>query len=174
MDEKRKLPLIYVLGIPIIFIFANALANVHFTILGSPLHISVCLYPLIYLISGLVIEKTDYKHALLLMMLSLVVGSLISVETWVLTNNIDAYVNIYSFLSFLFCQLIFIYVYDFLRKIKKDTYIPIFLLMVLVEVVDNAFFGPLIEGQIFSVSILIRVIYALAIPVILAKKNVKQ
>ena len=174
MDKKRKLPLIYVIGIPIIFVFANALANIHFTILGSPLYISVCLYPLIYLITGLAIIKADYKHALLLMILALVAESLTSVAIWIITNNIDAYVNIYSFLSFLLCQLIFIYIYDFLRRIKRDTYIPIFFLMVLVEIVDHAFFGPLIEGQTFSVSILVRVIYALVIPVVLAKKTIKQ
>ena len=81
---------------------------------------------------------------------------------------------IYAFISFLICQLIFIYTYDFLRKIKKDTYGWVFILVAIVSAIDSAFFGAMIEGQLISLSVLVRIIYAVAIPVFLARSTAKK
>lgn len=175
MEKKnnKSLPLIYVLGMPVIFIVANFIASLHITIAGSPLYFSVLLYPLTFLISGLIIKRTNnYKDALQIMAVSLISATLAFVVEWALMDKIEACTMIYAFLSFLICQLIFIYTYDFLIKIKKDTYIPVFILaLIVITFLDNAFFGILVEGQTFSLSILIRVLYAVAIPVALAKKT---
>ena len=108
------------------------------------------------------------------MSVTLVCAALTFVVQWSLLSTIDNLVMIYSFLSFLICQLIFIYTYDFLIKMKKDTYGWVFLLVLLVSAIDNAFFGAMIEGQYVSVSILIRLAYTVIIPVVLAKKGVSK
>ena len=37
MKKEEKLSLTYVLGMPIVFIIANFIARVHFSVVGSPL-----------------------------------------------------------------------------------------------------------------------------------------
>ena len=174
MKESKKLPLIYLLGMPIALIIANFMARFHIEIFGSPLYFSVLLYPLTYLFSGMIVKKAGYKKSLLLMSVTLVCAALTFVVQWSLLSTIDNLVMIYSFLSFLICQLIFIYTYDFLIKMKKDTYGWVFLLVLLVSANDNAFFGAMIEGQYVSVSILIRLAYTVIIPVVLARKGVSK
>ena len=176
MKEKSKdtLPLIYVLGMPIIFIVANFLARTHIEIVGSPLYFSVLLYPLTYILSGLIVKKANYKKSLLVMAVTLITAALTYVIQWALLSSMDYFVMIYSFLSFLIGQLIFIYTYDFLRKIGKDTYGWVFILFLVISAIDDAFFGAIIEGQYVSVSILIRVIYAVVVPSVLAKKTIKN
>ena len=171
MKKQQTFPLIYLLGMPIIYIIANFLSRTNIKILGSPLYISVLLYPLTYLISGLIIKKTNYKKSLLIMSVTLILASLTYVIQWSILNIMDPLVMIYSFLSFLICQLIFIYVYDFLIKIKKDSYGWVFILVLIVSAIDNAFYGAIIEGQYFSLSILARIIYVVVIPVLLAKNK---
>ncbi len=174
-NKKRKLPLIYIIGMPIILVLANAVAYLKFGIVkGANIYISVFLYPLTFLISGLIIKKTNYKDALQIMAVSLISASLASVIEWALLNIAQPWVMIYSFLSFLICQLIFIYVYDFLIKTKKDTYFIVFLLLALVLGIDHAFFGTIIERQIISESILIRLAYCVIFPLFLAKKTAKK
>ncbi len=174
MKKSTKLPLIYLLGMPILFIVANFFARTHFDVAGSPFYFSVILYPLTYLISGLIVKKTDYKTSLLMMGITLVIASLTYVLQWAMLDFIDAYVMIYSFLSFLICQIIFIYTYDFLRKIGRDTYGWVLILVLIVSAIDNAFFGAVIEGQTISLSILVRLLYVVGIPVGLAKKTEKK
>lgn len=174
MKKEKTLSLVYVLGMPIIFIIANFIARAHFSVVGSPFYYSVLLYPLTYLISGIVTKKTNYKNGLLMMAITLLIAALTFVVQWALLDRMDYVVMIYAFLSFLICQLIFIYVYDFLRKINKDTYGWIFLLTVIVSAIDSAFFGVMVEGQVISLSVLARIIYAVAIPVFLAKKSSKK
>ena len=62
----------------------------------------------------------------------------------------------------------------FLRKIKKDTYAWVFILFLAVSALDNAFFGAIIEGQYISLSILVRVIYAVVVPAVLARKTERK
>lgn len=174
MKESKKLPLIYLLGMPVVLIIANFMARFHIEIFGSPLYFSVLLYPLTYLFSGMIVKKTDYKKSLLIMAVSLMCAALTFVVQWALLDSIDNFVMIYSFLSFLICQLIFIYTYDFLIKMKKNTYGWVFILVLVVSAIDNAFFGAVIEGQYISVSILIRLAYTVIIPVVLAKKTVSK
>jgi len=172
MKKDQKIPLIYIVGMPIILIIANSIANFHIkTLGGSYIFISVILYPLTYLISGLIIRKSGYKDALQIMAVSLVSAALEGVFTWALLDNMQPLVMIYSFLSFLICQLIFIYVFDYLIKIKKDTYMPVFLLVLTVLVIDHCFYGFIIEGKIISMSILIRALYASILPALLATKK---
>lgn len=174
MGKNKSLPLIYVLGMPIIFIIANFMAHLHISIVGSPLYFGILLYPLTFLISGLIIRKTNYKDALRIMAVSLISAALAFVVEWALLDTMDPYLMIYAFLSFLICQLIFIYTYDFLIKIKKDSYIPVLILILIVSAIDNAFFGIIIEGQYISLSILIRLIYVIALPIALARKTKKK
>ena len=174
MKKSTKLPLIYVLGMPILFIIANFFARTHFDVVGSPFYLSVILYPLTYLISGLIVKKTDYKTSLLMMGITLIIAALTYVVQWTMLDSIDAYVMIYSFLSFLICQMLFIYTYDFLRKIGKDTYGWVLILVLAVSAIDSAFFGAMIEGQYVSLSTLVRLLYVVGIPVGLAKKTEKK
>lgn len=174
MKSNKKAPLIYILGMPIILIIANCISTLHIEILGSTLYFSVLLYSLTFLISGLIIRKSEYKTALAVMALSLISASLACVFEWVVLDTMNAYVMIYAFMSFLICQLIFIYVYDFLIKIKKDTYLPVFILLAVVSMIDNAFFGAIIEGKLITISILIRIICVIAIPVVLARNSSKK
>lgn len=169
--KQETIPLIYLLGMPIIFIVANFLARTHIEILGSPLYFSVLLYPLTYFVSALIVKKAGYKKSLLVMSITLITTALAYVIQWSILNKMDCLVMIYSFLSFLIGQLIFIYTYDFLIKINKDTYGWVFILFLVVSAIDNAFFGAIIEGEYISLSILVRVIYAVVIPAILAKKT---
>ena len=172
--KQETLPLIYLLGMPIIFVIANFLARTHIEILGSPLYFSVLLYPLTYLISGLIVKKTSYKKSLSIMAVALITAALTYVIQWALLSSMDYCVMIYSFLSFLINQLIFIYTYDFLVKINKDTYGVVFVLMLVISAIDNAFYGAIIEGQYVSLSILVRVIYTVVIPAVLAKKTERK
>ena len=174
-NKKREtLPVIYLLGMPIIFIVANFLARTHVEFLGSPLYFSVLLYPLTYLLSGLIVKKASYKKSLLIMAVTLITAALTYVMQWALLSSMDYFVMIYSFLSFLIGQLIFIYTYDFLRKINKDTYGWIFILFLVVSAIDDAFFGAIVEGQYISLSILARVIYAVVVPAVLARKTERK
>ncbi len=174
MNDNKKTPLIYILAMPIIFIIANCISTLHINILGSTMYFSVLLYPLTFLISGLIIRKTNYKNALAVMALSLISASLGNVFEWAILDKMNAYVMIYAFMSFLICQLIFIYGYDFLTKINKDTYLPVFILLLAVSAIDNTFFGAIIEGKYITISILIRLIYVIAIPVVLARNSYKK
>ena len=175
MENKKTLPIIYVIGMPIILIIANFMANLHITTLGgSAIYFSVLLYPLTILISGLIVRKTDYKNALRMMSVALITASLAGVIEWALLSSMRPWVLIYSFLSFLLCQLIFIFTYDFLIKIKKDTFMRVFLLIAVVSIIDHAFFGAIIEGKYISLSILIRAIYMAVFPAILARNTGKK
>ena len=174
MEKSKEIPLVYVIGMPLIFIIASFIARLHVTILGTPLYFSVLLYPLTFLISGLIIKKTDYKEGIAVMTISLISVTLVFVLKWVLFNIMDSWLMIYSFLSFLICQLIFIYGYDFLIKINKDSYMVVFLLMLVILAIDSAFFGVIIEGHNISLSILVRIIYIVAFPIILASNRTEQ
>lgn len=171
MKESNKLPLIYVIGMPIVFLVAFVLNTKYIQIGNAYLYISVFLYPLTYLISGLITKKTSYKDGLLIMAVSLVTVALASVVRWSMLDILEPWSMIYAFLSFLICQLIFIYGYDFLIKTKKDTYGFVFILLVLIGAIDNAFFGIIVEGQWVSISILIRLIYVVVLPVVLARNS---
>ena len=173
MENKTKLPLIYIIGLPIIVLVANALANIKFTILGSYLSVSAFLYPLSFFITCLIIKKTNYKNALRIMIFALAAEALAAVVEWIVLKEMDSYVMIYGYLSLLICQLILIYTYDFLVKKKKDTFIFVFLLLLVVSAIDNAFFGAIIEGQYISFSSLVRLIYAIVLACILTKKTQK-
>ena len=174
MKNKKTLPLIYVLGMPIIFILANSIARLNLEIFGAHIYISVFLYPLLFLISGLIIKHTDYKDALKMMVVTLSTQTLVYVLIWALLDRMDSVLMIYSFLSFGFYELIFIYTYDFLVKIKKNTYMSVFILILALSILDNALFGPLIEGQEYSLSILIRLAYTVILPVFLSIKETKK
>lgn len=169
MKKTKTIPLIFLISMPIIIVVANLLTNFHIEVLGERLYISACLYPLLYLISGLIIRKSDYKDALRMMSITLVTASLAFVMQWIVCDTITAEVAIYSFLSFLICDLIFIYVYDFLLKVKKDDYFPVFLLFLLITLVDHIFFGAFIEKNLNSSTMLIRAIYLLLLPAMLCK-----
>jgi hypothetical protein len=43
-----------------------------------------------------------------------------------------------------------------------------------VSAIDNAFFGAIIEGQYISLSILVRVIYVVVVPAVLARKTERK
>lgn len=173
MKEKRSLPLIFVIGMPIIYIFANFMINSHLALKGNVVSFSVFLYPITYLISGIIIRKTNYKNALRMMGVTVISGALAYVIEWSLLDMLNPWGMICSFLSFLICQLIFIYVFDFLIKIKKDSFFPIWFLAFGVNAIDQAFFGLLLEGKYLSLSIVIRALYILLIAMVLAKKNNK-
>ncbi len=173
MKEKKTLPLILVIGMPIVYILANFMTNFHFVIKGNIVSVSVFLYPIAYLISGLITRKTNYKDALRIMGVTLISGALAYVIGWSLLDTINPWAMICSFLSFLICQLIFIYVFDFLIKMKKDTFFPIWFLAFVVNAIDQAFFGLLLEGDYLTSSIIIRAFYILLIAMVLAKKNNK-
>ena len=174
MRDRKKIPLIYLIGMPVIFIVANLIGSAHLNIFSAQLYISVLLYPLTYLISGIIVKKSDYKTALIMMVVSLISATLVNVMEWAFLDSIDSLVAIYSFLSFLICQLIFIYTYDFLIKMKKDSYGFVFLLMLVVSLIDYAFYGIIIENHYVSISILIRVLYMAIIPAVLANKDKKS
>ena len=171
MNKKQTLPLICILGMPIILIITSFMTRANINFFGEPLFLSVFLYPLTNLISGLIVKKAGYKKGLLMMSLSLVSSALAFIVQWALLNTMDYFAMIYIFMSVLINQLIFIYTYDFLLKINKNTYLWVFLLVVVVSAIDNAFFGAIIEGKYVSLSILVRIIYAVVIPVFLAKKS---
>lgn len=169
MKKSKTLPLIYLISMPAIIVIANLVTNFHIEVLNEKLYISACFYPLLYLISGLIIRKTNYKDALRMMIVTLTTATLAFVIQWVIFNEINAEVAVYSFLSFLICELIFVYVYDFLLKMKKDDYLPIFLLFLLITLIDNTFFGAFVEGTLNSSTMLIRAIYLLILPATLCK-----
>ena len=171
MENKKSLPLVLVLGLPIILIVSTFMARLHIEIGSSPLYISTFLYPLTYLLICLIIKKTNSKNAFNIMSVALISQSLAFIIEWIMLNKMDCYVMICTFLSFLFSQLILIYTYDFLRKTKKDGYFAILLLIGIVSAIDNAFFGACIEGQTISLSILVRLVYVIIIPLVLAEKK---
>ena len=171
MKEKKSLPLILVIGLPIVYIFANLMLNSHLAIKGHVVSFSVFLYPLTFLISGLIIKRTNYKDALRIMVVALGSGALAYVIGWSLLDMLNPWGMIYSFISFLICQLIFIYVFDFLIKMKKDSFFPIWFLAFGVNAIDQAFFGLLLEGQYLSASVVIRALYILLTALALDKNN---
>ena len=174
MNEKQKLPLIDIFAMPIILIIASYTAHIHFNILSAPLYISVFLYPLLYLFMGIIVKKSDYKRAISILAFSLVIQSLVFVIQWVLLDKMDCFLMVYSFVSVLLCGLLFIYSYTFLRQLKIDTYIPVFLLIFVLSMLDNEFFSLMIGGSAFGLSVLVRLLYACAIPVLLARNTTKK
>lgn len=172
--KNKQTPLLFVLGMPVIFILANTMAYFNIkTLGGSHVYISVFMYPLTLLISGLIIKKTNYKNAITVMTVSLACAAIAYIIQWTLLNSYHPFVMIYSFLSFLFCQLIFIYAFNYLIAEKKYTYFRVFLIIAFVLGIDHAFFGTIIEKQIISQSILIRCVYCVILPLLLAKKTTK-
>lgn len=171
MEKKTTLPLIYVIGMPIIYVISIFIANLHVEVMGTTLYFISLVFSLVFLISGLIIRKTDYKDALLIMAVSLVGASLTYVVQWVMLDVIDCWVMFYSFISFLICQVIFICGFNFLESTNKDSYMPVFLLILIVNVIDNILFGILIEGKYISLSILPRLIYSVVLPIFLAKNT---
>lgn len=169
MEKRKTLPLICVIGMPIIMIIANAMANLYIKVADSFFSVSVVLYPLIYLIMGLIIRKTSYKDALRMLLVTIVSATLGIVVQWILCDSPNANVAIYSFLSSIICGLIFIFVYDFLIKTKVDNYFTIFILVFGIMLIDTIFFGTFVEGTLNSYSLLVRAIYILIMPAMLCK-----
>lgn len=170
MKEKETSPLLLVLAFPITLIIATFFARIHITILGSPLYIYPFIYPLTYLFSCIILKETDLKSALSMMAIAQVAQSIAFIIGWVILGKMDQLLMIYTFLAVLIEQLILIYTYDFLIKIKKDTYMPLLILLFVVSLINNFLFGAFIEGYILSVSILARLIYAIILPVLIARK----
>lgn len=175
-EKNKTLPLIYVLSMPAIFIIANCIAGLYFKVEGiyfqiesANLYVSVLLYPLLYLISGLIIRKTNYKDALRMMVVTLIASTLVFVIQWGIYDVINTNISIYAFLSFVICELIFIYTYDFLMKKNKDTYIPLFILIFVISIIDSIFFGALVEGTLSSASLLVRAVYIIILPAMLSE-----
>ena len=174
--KDKTLPLIYLISMPVIFIVANCIAGLYFKISGiyfeiesANLYVSVLLYPLLYLISGVIIRKTNYKDALRIALVSLISASLVFVIQWGMFDVFNARISVYAFLSFVICQLIFIYTYDFLVKKNKDRYIPIFLLLLVITLIDSILFGALVEGTLSSASMFVRALYLLILPAMLTE-----
>jgi uncharacterized PurR-regulated membrane protein YhhQ (DUF165 family) len=172
--QSKSLPLLYVFGLPIILIVSTYIAHIHFTILGSPFYLSVLIYPLTYLITCLVVKKSNLSTALDLMAVSIVCQAFTFVVIWSLIGEMDSLLMICTFLSFVLNQLIIIVVYNYLLKTKMDTYLAIFILIVIVSGIDNILFGGLIEGETISLSILARLMYAVIIPAIVARSDSKK
>ncbi len=169
MENKKTLPLIYVLSMPLIFVLANFVTNLHMEVLDSKLYISVVLYPLLYLIGGLVVRKTTYKDALRMFLITLIAGTLAFVIQWVLFSMANAYVAIYAFLSITICGLLFVFVYDFLIKTNNDNYLTLFILILAITLIDHIFFGAFVEKDLLSSSLLVRAIYIIILPATLSK-----
>ncbi len=169
MEKRKTLPLICVIGMPIIMILANAMANLCIKIADSFFSVSVVLYPLIYLLMGLIIRKTSYKDALRMLLVTLVSATLGIVIQWILCDTPNANVAIYSFLSTIICGLIFIFVYDFLIKTKVDNYFTVFILVFGIMLLDSVFFGAFVEKTLNSYSLFVRAIYILIMPAMLCK-----
>lgn len=173
MKNKEKLPTTFILALPIILIIASTMAYEHINILGTPLYLYAFMYPLTYLFSCWITKKTDLSKALGVMSLALILQSVVFVVKWIFFNSIDAYLMIYTFLAFFLEQLILIFTYNFFIKIEKDTFTPIFLLILFVSIINNVFFGAFIEGYCLSLSILPRLAYAVIIPAIIARNDNK-
>ena len=175
MKEKNKdsLPLVNIIGLPIILIIATSIARIHIDVLGSPLYISVFIYPLTYLMTLITLKKTNVKNAMNIMAVSLISQSLAFVISWILLHTLDYSLMIATFISFLINQLIIIVVYDFLYEIRQDSYALLFILLLIVSIIDNVIFGNFIEESIITISILVRIIYLVMIPAIIARKITK-
>lgn len=173
MKSKEKLPAVFILSLPIILIIASTMAHQHISILGSPIYLYAFIYPLTYLFSCWITKKTDLKSALNAMATTLVLQTVVFVLNWIFFNIMDAYLMIYTFLAFFLEQLILIFTYDFLVKIKKDTFMSMFLLLLFVSAINNIFFGAFIEGYCLSLSILPRLAYVVILPAVLARNDKK-
>lgn len=171
MKKEEKLPLILIWGMPVIAIIASMLSNVHINMINSSINASVFFYPLIILLLGLIMKKTNYKRAINLLAVTLIVESLVFVLKWALLDIMDYYLMIYLFTSILFCGLIFIFAFEFLRNFKIDSYVPVFILVLIITLLDNAIFALLVEGEFINLSILVRLGYSVVIPVFLAKNT---
>ncbi len=174
MKKEEKLPLILILGMPIIAVIASMLSNIHINIINSSINLSVFFYPLLILILGMIIKKTSYQRAIDMLAVTLIVQSLAFVLKWALLDVMEYYLMIYSFISIFFCGIIFILGFEFLRNLKKDSYIPVFILTLVITLLDNGIFALLIEGEFVNVSILVRLGYSIVIPVFLAKNTSKK
>lgn len=172
MEQKNKesLPLIYVLGLPMLLIIATYMARLSFTILKTPLFIGTFIYPLTYLMTFIVIKKTSQRNALNIMAISIVSQALSFIVSWTLLNSMDYALMIATFMSFVINQLIVIVMYDFLVSVKQDTYCMLFFVLLLISAIDTVIFGCFIEGKVIGLSILIRLAYCVIIPALIAKK----
>ena len=171
MKKKESLPLIYILGLPIILVVSSFVAHKHLLLHGTPLYLYAFIYPLTYFMSCLIRKKTNLNIALAMMSLALITQTLIFVLQWALVNKMDGFLMICTFLSFLLEQIILIFGYDFLVNAKKETYMPIFILLLIVGAIGSAFFGVMIEGFFISLSILPRLAYVVILPAFLAEKD---
>ncbi len=173
MKKEEKLSPIVVVGMPVIAIIASFVSHIHIPILNSYINVSVFFYPLLMLFLGLIVKKENCSKAISLLAVTLLIQSLTFVLKWVLLDIMDYYLMIYTFLSTLFCGAIFVLAYEFLRKMKIDTYVPMFIVIAAITLVDNEMFSLLIKENFINVSILVRLIYAVVIPVFLAKNATK-
>ena len=146
MKKKNTLPLILVLGLPIILVVSNFIARLHINILETPLYLSAVIYPLTYLCTCLIIKKTSSKQAIYLMALALGAQSLSCVVQWIMLGDVDCSATLSTFISFLLGQLIIIVGYDY---------------------------GTIIEGLTISLTFLVRLIYVVVIPLVIANNNEK-
>ena len=88
--KNKQTPLFFVLGMPVILIMANTLAYLNIkTWGGSYIYISVFLYPLTVLFSGLIIKKTNYKNAFSVMAVSLAAATIACILQWTLLNSMQ-------------------------------------------------------------------------------------
>ena len=173
MKKKNTLPLILVLGLPIILVVSNFIARLHINVLETPLYLSAVIYPLTYLCTCLIIKKTSSKQAVYLMALALGAQSLSCVVQWIMLGDVDCSATLSTFISFLLGQLIIIVGYDYLKKVKQDNYFSILAIILLVSVLDNLIYGTIIEGLTISLTFLVRLIYVVVIPLVIANDNKK-
>ena len=173
MKKEENLSPIVVVGMPVIAIIASFVSHIHIPILNSYINVSVFFYPLLMLFLGLIVKKESCSKAINLLAVTLLIQSLTFVLKWVLLDIMDYYLMVYTFLSTLFCGIIFVLAYEFLRKMKIDTYFPMFIVIAAITLADNEMFSLLIKENFINVSILVRLIYAVVIPVFLAKNATK-
>ena len=88
-------------------------------------------------------------------------------------GDVDCSATLSTFISFLLGQLIIIVGYDYLKKVKQDNYFSILAIILLVSVLDNLIYGTIIEGLTISLTFLVRLIYVVVIPLVIANNNEK-
>ena len=173
MKEKTKLPLILVVALPVLLIISTELARTNFNLIGETFYIVNFIFPLTFLVSGLITKKTQSKNAITLVILSLVIESLVFVLKWIFFNKVDYPLMEVTLFAFFLSQLIFLLGYEVLKEMKKEhKFEAVLLLLLLATLIETMFYFIVFTDITLSsiiISIVVKVIYDLIMAVILAK-----
>lgn len=137
MKEKR---IIFIMLVPFFLLLSNFLILYTFNLFNMPIYYSVFTFPFTYLFSNILTKLYGYNDAIKSILLAIVLQLLSFLISYLTIDKMDVGLAIASISSFTVSQAINLILYYNLVKRKKDSFIMLYISIIITILIDNFLF----------------------------------